>query len=84
MKYLTAFSTMCAMTLSTAAQDTNLVYPETKTVDQVDDFHGTKVDDPYRWLEDYVRESEDVAAWVEAENKLTFDYLKKIPGRDRI
>ena len=84
MKYLTAFSTMCAMTLSTAAQDTNLVYPETKTVDQVDDFHGTKVDDPYRWLEDDVRESEDVAAWVEAENKLTFDYLKKIPGRDRI
>jgi prolyl oligopeptidase len=75
---------MCAMTLSTAAQDTNLVYPETKTVDQVDDFHGTKVDDPYRWLEDDVRESEDVAAWVEAENKLTFDYLKKIPGRDRI
>lgn len=84
MKYLTAFSTMFAMTLTTAAEDTNLVYPETKTVDQVDDFHGTKVDDPYRWLEDDVRESKDVAAWVEAENKLTFDYLKKIPGRDRI
>jgi len=66
------------------AEDTNLVYPETKIVPQVDDYHGTKVDDPYRWLEDDVRESKEVAAWVEAENKLTFDYLKKIPGRDRI
>ena len=62
----------------------NLVYPDTKTVNQTDDFHGTKVDDPYRWLEDDVRESKEVAAWVEAQNKLTFDYLKKIPGRDRI
>lgn len=66
------------------AEEKNLVYPETKTVDQVDDFHGTKVSDPYRWLEDDVRESKEVAAWVEAQNKLTFDYLKKIPGRDRI
>lgn len=66
------------------AEEKNLVYPETKTVDQVDDFHGTKVEDPYRWLEDDVRESKDVAAWVEAQNKVTFDYLKKIPGRDRI
>lgn len=67
-----------------SAEDTNLVYPETKTVNQVDDFHGTKVDDPYRWLEDDVRESKEVAAWVEAQNKLTFAYLKKLPGRDRI
>lgn len=66
------------------ADDTNLVYPKTKTVDQVDDFHGTKVADPYRWLEDDVRESADVAAWVKAQNELTFDYLKKIPGRDRL
>lgn len=66
------------------ADDTNIVYPETKTVDQVDDFHGTEVADPYRWLEDDVRESEDVAAWVKAQNELTFDYLKKIPGRDRL
>ncbi|MCP4510548.1 MAG: S9 family peptidase, partial [Fuerstiella sp.] len=66
------------------AQDTTLVYPETRTVPQVDDFHGTKVDDPYRWLEDDVRESDDVAAWVDAQNKLSFDYLKQLPGRDRI
>lgn len=66
------------------AEEKNLVYPTTKTVDQVDDFHGTSVEDPYRWLEDDVRESDDVAAWVEAQNKLTFDYLRKIPGRDAV
>ncbi len=69
---------------SAFADEKNLVYPETKTVDQVDDFHGTSVDDPYRWLEDDVRESKDVAAWVEAQNKLTFAYLKSLPGRDAI
>ncbi len=66
------------------AQEQNLVYPQTKTVEQVDDFHGTKVEDPYRWLEDDVRTSKDVADWVEAENKLTFDFLKSIPQRETI
>ena len=66
------------------AQDTGLVYPETKSVGQYDDYHGTKVHDPYRWLEDDVRESEDVAAWVKAQNDVTFDYLKSLPGRDKI
>lgn len=60
------------------------MYPDTKVVEQYDDYHGEKVHDPYRWLEDDVRESKDVAAWVEAENKVTFDYLKSIPGRDKI
>ena len=69
---------------SLCAEEENLVYPTTKTVDQVDDFHGTSVEDPYRWLEDDVRESADVAAWVQEQNKLTFDYLKKIPGRDAV
>ena len=66
------------------AQEQNLVYPPTKTVEQVDDFHGTKVEDPYRWLEDDVRTSKDVADWVEAENKVTFDFLKSIPQRETI
>ncbi len=66
------------------AQETNLVYPQTKTVEQVDDFHGTKVADPYRWLEDDVRTSTEVAAWVESQNKVTFDFLKSIPQRAAI
>lgn len=67
-----------------AAQEKNLVYPKTKTVSQVDDFHGTKVEDPYRWLEDDVRTSKDVADWVEAQNKLTSDFLNAIPHRATI
>jgi prolyl oligopeptidase len=59
-----------------------LAYPETKTVDQKDDYHGTSVADPYRWLED--DHSAETKAWVEAENKVTFDYLAKIPFRDKI
>lgn len=56
-----------------------LTYPKTKTVDQVDDYHGVKVADPYRWLED--TDSADTKAWVEEENKLTFGYLEQIPYR---
>jgi prolyl oligopeptidase len=58
--------------------------PKTKTIDHVDDYHGAKVPDPYRWLEDDVRTSTEVAAWVEAENKVTFEYLKSIPQRKTI
>src|SRR5216117_948530 len=67
-----------------SAEENKLKYPETKKVDVVDDYHGTKVADPYRWLEDDVRKSKDVAAWVEAENKLTFSYLEAIPQRKAI
>ena len=63
------------------AQEKNLVYPTTKTVDQIDDFHGTKVEDSYRWLEDDVRTSKEVEAWVDAQNKVTFDFLNSIPQR---
>ncbi len=59
-------------------------YPETQRGDQVDVYHGVEVADPYRWLEDDVRESDDVRAWVEAENKVTFAYLDSIPERERI
>lgn len=72
------------MVFSAAAQTdgTPLAYPKAKTVDQVDDYHGTKVADPYRWLED--TDSADTKAWVEAENKLTFSYLDQIPYRSAI
>ena len=65
-----------------AAPDTPLVYPKAKTVDQVDDYHGVKVADPYRWLED--TDSAETHDWVEAENKLTFSYLDQIPYRGAI
>ena len=63
------------------AQESNLVYPTTRTVEQTDDFHGTKVPDPYRWLEDDVRTSKEVADWVTEQNKVTFGFLKSIPLR---
>ncbi len=59
-----------------------LEYPVTKKVDHVDDYHGTKVADPYRWLEDM--NHKDTATWVEAQNKVTHDYLKTIPFRDKL
>lgn len=68
----------------TIAGDTRMKYPETKKIDHVDDHHGTKVPDPYRWLEDDVRQSKEVAAWVEAQNKVTFSFLESIPQRDAI
>lgn len=57
-------------------------YPDTRQVDQVDNYFGTKVKDPYRWLED--DNSEATKAWVVAENQVTNDYLAKIPFRDKV
>ena len=67
-----------------AAETPALVYPVTDTVDHVDVYHGTEVADPYRWLEDDVRESEAVASWVAAENEVTFAYLDTISERAAI
>jgi len=57
-----------------------LNYPETKRVDTVDTYFGAEVSDPYRWLED--DRSEETGEWVKAQNKVTFDYLEKIPFRN--
>ncbi len=54
-------------------------YPLTKKVDVADQYHGNKVPDPYRWLED--TESDETAAWVEAQNELTQAYLRSLPSR---
>jgi prolyl oligopeptidase len=57
-------------------------YPETKKGETVDLYFGTKVSDPYRWLED--DRSAETAAWVEAQNKVTYGYLEQIPFRDAL
>ena len=57
-------------------------YPETRKSDVKDDYHGTIVEDPYRWLED--DNSDETKAWVVAQNKVTQDYLNKIPYRDKV
>ncbi|MDB5248633.1 MAG: family peptidase [Segetibacter sp.] len=57
-------------------------YPETKTTDQADDFFGTSVKDPYRWLENDM--ADDTKEWVQRQNKVTHEYLSKIPYREQI
>ncbi|APG60757.1 prolyl oligopeptidase family serine peptidase [Christiangramia salexigens] len=59
-----------------------LNYPETKKVDTITDYFGTKVKDPYRWLEN--DRSEETGNWVEAQNKVTFNYLEQIPYRSKL
>ena len=65
--------------LITSAQ---LHYPKAEKGSTVDDYFGTKVADPYRWMEDV--DAPKTKEWVEQENKLTFSYLEKIPFRDKI
>jgi prolyl oligopeptidase len=59
-----------------------IAYPATRTVEQSDSYHGTTIEDPFRWLEDTT--SDDTKQWVEAQNRVTFDYLRQLPARDRI
>src|SRR5580698_7475301 len=57
-----------------------LSYPVARTVEQTDEYFGTKVSDPYRWMEDV--DSAELKTWVDAENVLTQSYLAQVPGRD--
>ncbi|MDQ8167754.1 MAG: prolyl oligopeptidase family serine peptidase [Gemmatimonadota bacterium] len=59
-----------------------LTYPATRRDVVVDDYHGTPVADPFRWLEDDT--SAETAAWVDAQNRVTFGYLGGIPYRDQL
>ena len=60
----------------------HLPYPQTLKVDTTDDYFGVKIVDPYRWLED--DHSVETKKWVDEENKVTFDYLEKIPFRQQM
>lgn len=57
-------------------------YPETRKVDQIDNYFGTKVEDPYRWLENL--NDPEVKKWIEEQNKLSFSYLENIPFREKM
>src|SRR5262249_13565312 len=82
--WLATFALLGTITLWAVAEEKTLKYPNTRKTDQVDDYHGTKVADPYRWLEDDVRKSKNVEAWVKRQNKVTFAYLEAIPERPGI
>ena len=71
---------LCVPSRSVAKQPASQ-YPETRRVDHVDTYHGVEVDDPYRWLEEDPRNSAEVAAWIESQNKVTRRYLDSTPVR---
>ena len=65
-----------------AAATRRLEYPKTRKDHVVDDYFGTKVEDPYRWLED--DRSAETKAWVEAENAVTYGWLGQVEGREAV
>ena len=67
------------MCLNTYSQ---INYPVTKTIKQMDDYHGVKVEDPYRWLED--DNSPETKSWVELQNKVTNEYFTQIGYKEKI
>ncbi len=82
---LTSFALIVACSRNDAGDGfATIKYPETATVDHVDNYHGNDIADPYRWLEDDVRESDAVKSWVDAQNEVTFAYLATILERDLI
>ncbi|MEP6705609.1 MAG: S9 family peptidase, partial [Acidobacteriota bacterium] len=80
-KFLLALSITTFLFAGLSAQ-TGFNYPKPKKVQQVDDYHGVKVNDPYRWMED--TDSAEVQAWIAAENKVTDAYFATIPEREKI
>ena len=79
---LTLFLALFAFLFSSVPAQNGFKYPKPKKVDQVDNYHGTQVSDPYRWMEE--SKSPDLASWIEEENQITQSYLASIPERDKI
>lgn len=75
-------ATSPALAAGHQSKESPLTYPETRTVDVVDEQFGEYISDPYRWLENDVREDAEVAEWVKAQNAVTDAYLEKLPGRE--
>jgi len=82
MKHFTKLTVLMAAAMAMNTADAQIKYPETKKVNQVDDYFGTKVEDPYRWLED--DNSEETKYWVKSQNDVTNAYLSSIPFRDKV
>ncbi|MEP6616713.1 MAG: prolyl oligopeptidase family serine peptidase [Ginsengibacter sp.] len=76
------FATVLSLLLLNLISFGQLRYPVARLTDHTDDYFGVKVKDPYRWLED--ENSEETKTWVAAENKVTKDYLSKIPFYDKV
>lgn len=77
------FAAIAVLSTAALAQESKMFsYPKAKKVDQTDDYNGTKIADPFRWLED--PDSADSRAWIDAQNKITFGYLGQIPQREMI
>lgn len=70
------FTSFCSNTIA------QIVYPESKSVKQVDTYHGVKIEDPYRWLED--DNSPETKLWVESQNKVTNQYLTQISYKEKV
>ncbi len=66
--------------MTPTSAETTLAYPIARKADQTDDYFGTKVSDPYRWMEDV--DSPELKTWIDAENELTQNYLAQIPLRE--
>ncbi len=82
--FLVAGLALSACGPAEVSTEKSVEYPTTSTVDHIDTYHGKEVADPYRWLEDDVRESEAVKQWVDSQNEVTFAYLENIEERDII
>ena len=74
---------MLSVCVAGIAQE-KMTYPTSKTVEQIDEYFGVKVPDPYQWLENDVRESDEVKNWVERQNEITFKYIENLPFREKI
>jgi prolyl oligopeptidase len=79
---LSAAVLLCSFAFAQQMNTKKLTYPSTKKVDTVNTYFGTKVPDPYHWLEN--DRADDTKTWVQEENKVTQDYMSQIPYRDAL